>query len=163
MAVVSEIFQRILTPLYGSQEKAIGQIAESKDRRCYLLYEDETPMGVLVFGTVVTNNLKSSGWRTVSSKVPFVDNSGVNSGKGMGSDLVNKLKEEAEALRVNHKGIHVTVSETKTDSLLFFKKKNFSIVHEWKDRYIPGTKEYLLSCPRYIAATNAESANTPLQ
>lgn len=158
MEVVSEIFHRILTPLYGSQDKAIGQIRESIDRRCYLLYEEDAALGVLVFKTVLTNEFKDLGVEeSIEVKSLFVDNAGKNSGRGVGSDLVNKLKEESEKLGLNHKGIHVTVSENKTDSLAFFQKKNFAIVHEWNGRYKEGTKEYLLSCPRNITSVNEAS------
>lgn len=164
MSVVSEIFRRILTPLYGSQDKAIRQIEESKDRRCFLLFEEEAAVGVLVFKTVLSNEFKGLGVEdSIEVKSLFVDNSGVNSGRGVGSDLVSKLKEEAEKLGLNHKGIHVTVSETKNDSLMFFQKKNFKIVYEWKGRYVAGTKEYLLSCPRNIAANSVPPAPATLE
>lgn len=151
MEVLTEIFHRILTPLYGSQDKAIKQIKESLDRKCFLLYEDQIPVGVLVFKTVLSNEFAEFGIKnSIEIKSLFVDQSAQNSGRGLGSTLVDKVKEEVAKLDVGHEGIHVTVSETKQESLLFFKKKGFEIVHEWKDRYIEGVTEYLLSCPAQI-------------
>jgi WD40 repeat protein len=162
MEVIAEIFNRILTPLYGSQEKAIGQIRESRDRSCFLLYEDDCPKGVLVFKTVLSDEYADVGvTKSVEVKSLFVDNSVHNSGKGLGSALVDKLKEEVEKLDLNHSGIHVTVSETKEESLMFFRKKGFSIAHAWQDRYIKGVTEYLLSCPARIA--EAAKAASPVR
>ena len=156
MEIVSEIFHRILTPLYGSQEKAIRQIEESSDRHCYLLCNEEFPAGILMFKTVLTNEFAEYGiTNSVEIKSLFVDNAAQNSGRGLGSCLIDKLKEEVSRLALGENGIHVTVSETKEDSLAFFKKKNFSIVHAWKDRYLPGVTEYLLFCPTRIHATAA--------
>ena len=151
MPVITEIFHRILTPLYGPQDKAIGQIKASDDRKAYLLYEGETPVGVLVFKTVLTDEFEEFGVKnSVEVKSLFVDQSQKNSGRGLGSALVSKLKEEVENLHLGHESIHVTVSETKQESLLFFKKKGFEIVHTWDGRYFEGTKEHLLSCPARI-------------
>lgn len=151
MDVVTEIFHRILTPLYGSQEKAIQQIRESKDRKCFLLYEGEVPAGVLVFKTVLSNEFSEFGITdSIEIKSLFVDFSAQNSGRGLGSALVDKLQEEVHLLGLRHTGIHVTVSETKQESLAFFRKKGFDIAHKWKDRYLLGVSEYLLFCPSAI-------------
>ena len=63
--------------------------------------------------------------------------------------MVEKLKEEVEQLGVDYNSIHVTVSETKGESLAFFTKKGFQVVYTWVGRYLKGVKEHLLSCPRY--------------
>lgn len=151
MGVLADIFNRILTPLYGSQDKAIRQIQESEDRKCFLLYEDDTPVGVLVFKTVLSDEFADFGVRrSIEIKSLFVDQSIQNSGRGLGSALVSKVQEEADKLGLGHEGIHVTVSETKEESLMFFKKKGFEIMHAWKDRYVQGVTEFLLSCPTII-------------
>lgn len=168
LEVLAEIFHRILTPLYGPQDKAIDQIRESKDRKCFLLYENNAPVGVLVFKTVLSNEFEEfnvSG--SIEIKSLFVDQSNRNSGRGIGSALVDKVKAEALNLGLGHKSIHVTVSETKQESLMFFQKKGFQIAHEWRGRYIPGVTEYLLSCPSRIEDIEAsrlrriESARMP--
>ncbi len=157
MEAVSEIFHRILTPLYGDQNQAIMQIAKSTDRRCYLLYEGETPLGVLVFKTVLSDEFKKLGIeRSIEVKSLFVDNSHENSGRGIGSELITKLKAESEGLGLDYTGIHVTVSENKTDSLAFFQKKGFTIAHAWKNRYKEGVTEFLLKCPRTIATATEQ-------
>ncbi len=149
--VLSEIFHRILTPLYGPQEKALRQIQEGFDRKCFLLYEGKQAVGVLQFKTVLSDEFEEFGAsKSIEIKSLFVDHSVNNSGRGLGSTLVDKLKEEVDKLGLEHLGIHVTVSETKKESLMFFQKKGFEIVHKWQDRYLPGVAEYLLSCPNKI-------------
>lgn len=151
MHVLTEIFNRVLEPLYGSQAKAVQQIRESTDRKCFLLYEDDLPAGVIAFKTAVSDEFAEFGVKnSIEVKSLFVDQSSQNSGRGLGSALVDKLKREVELLGILYDSIHVTVSETKPESLLFFQKKGFSITHAWKDRYIKGVTEYLLCCPRMI-------------
>lgn len=159
MRVVEGIFRRILEPLYGSQEKALRQIRESTDRRCFLLYEGRHPVGVLVFKTQPSNEFEEYGVsESIEVKSLFVDQSQNNSGRGLGSELVNKLWIEVEALGAKNSGVHLTVSETKEDSLAFFQKKGFSIRHSWHGRYKKGVVEYLLSCPQRIASAGASVA-----
>lgn len=155
MQVIAEIFHRILTPLYGNQSKAIGQIRESTDRKAYLLYDNKRPVGVLVYKTIPSEEFSEYGVNnSVEIKSLFVDHAIENSGRGLGSSLVDKLKEEVANLPCAPDGVHVTVSETKEESMIFFKKKGFEVKHAWKDRYIRGTTEYLLFCPTKIAEFN---------
>lgn len=157
MGIIEDIFDRILTPLYGNQDKAIRQIRESTDRACYLLYEGEVPSGVLVFKTVLSNEFSEYGiTNSVEIKSLFVDHSLQNSGRGLGSNLVDKLKEEVRKLGLGENGIHVTVSETKQESLAFFRKKGFDISHAWKGRYLADVTEYLLYCPTRIEQAQKE-------
>lgn len=164
MKVVAEIFHRILTPLYGNQDKAIGQIALSTDRVCHLLLENNTPVGVLVYKTSPSDEFQEFGVeKSIEVKSLFVDDAGKNSGKGLGSTLVTKLIQEVSKITETHLGTHVTVSETKQESLVFFRKKGFQIVHQWKDRYIRGVTEYLLSCPEKIQAASQEMASLAIR
>lgn len=154
-AIVSEIFHRVLEPLYGPQAKALGQILQSTDRKCFLLFENRIPAGILVFKTELSDEFQTLGVsRSVEIKSLFVDASHKNSGRGLGSSLFSKLTEEVVAMDLHEEGIHVTVSEQKPESLSFFKKKGFTITHAWKDRYTKGTVEYLLFCPRKIYASS---------
>lgn len=145
MQDLQKIFNDILVPLYGSQEKALKQINLSEDRLCYLLYENQAPVGVIVFKTIISNEFSTYGiTKSIEIKSLFVVASGENSGRGIGSLLLDKVASEVERLKIKCDSIHVTVSETKGDSLNFFRKKGFHIVHTWSDRYIKGTKEHLL-------------------
>jgi ribosomal protein S18 acetylase RimI-like enzyme len=150
-ALISEIFHRVLEPLYGPQAKALGQILESTDRKCFLLFENRIPSGVLVFKTELSDEFERHGVKkSIEIKSLFVDNSGKNSGRGLGSKLVERLTEEVNAMDLGEEGIHVTVSEKKPESLSFFQKKGFKITHEWKGRYADDVVEYLLFCPKKI-------------
>lgn len=161
MDILSEIFNRILIPLYGNQDKAIAQIKESKDRKCYLLYEGNTPSGVLAYKTIPSDEFAEFGVKnSIEIKSLFVDHSLQNSGRGLGSTLIDKLKDKVAKMgsKLDFKpdGIHVTVSETKVESLSFFRKKGFDVAHAWKSRYMLGVTEYLLYCPLKIKEVNKE-------
>ncbi len=145
MAELQKIFERILVPLYGSQTDALSKIESAKDRSCYLLCEENLPVGVLVFKTILSNEFSEFGIKdSIEIKSLFVVDSENNSGRGLGSTLFQKAVEEASKLGLGHKAFHVTVSETKEESLAFFKRKGFQIVHKWVGRYIDKVTEYLL-------------------
>jgi len=55
MPVLREIFEQILTPLYGSQDEALRKIEVGTDRDCHLLYANETPVGVIAFKTLLSD------------------------------------------------------------------------------------------------------------
>lgn len=150
MTHVAMIFNEVLEPLYGSQAKAIKQIEDSTDRACFLLYENDSyskPVAVLVFKTNTSDEFEEIGVRnSIEIKSLFVYRPNENSGKGYATMLVDKLKRE-----LHHQmesgiidGIHVTVSEKVQESLVFFSKKDFAIVHTWDGRYLDGIKEHLL-------------------
>lgn len=146
MRILTDILHKILVPLYGSQKSALEKIRKGEDRICYLLCEDEVPVGVIVFKTVLSNEFISFGIRkSIEIKSLFVVSAENNSGRGLGSTLLNKVIVVANSLQIGHEGFHVTVSETKPESLNFFRRKGFYIVHQWIGRYIKGTAEYLLS------------------
>ena len=155
MKDLREIFQKVLTPLYGSQESALKKIEEGTDRKCYLLCEKIAPVGVIVFKTCLSNEFAEHKIeKSIEIKSLFVVDAEKNSGRGIGTKLLNKIIEEAEKLKLNHESFHVTVSETKTESLTFFKQKKFNIVHAWKDLYKKGVTEYLLSRPAQLSTAS---------
>ncbi len=144
---LARIFKEILEPLYGSQEKALSQIREGKDRTAFLLYEDKNPIGVIAFKTILSDEFKEFGiQKSIEIKSLFVVNAENNSGRGVGGTLLTKAIDEVRARHLNPEFFHVTVSETKNESLNYFKKKGFEVIHVWDGRYISGTKEYLLAC-----------------
>jgi len=148
MGDLVKIFDRILTPLYGSQADALNKIKLGKDRTCYLLYENSVPVGVIAFKTVLSDEFAIYGIkRSIEIKSLFVVDSESNSGRGIGSVLLNKAVEEADKLKLSHEALHVTVSETKNESLTFFKRKGFVEKFRWVGRYIKDVTEYLLAAP----------------
>lgn len=158
MDALREIFEAILTPLYGSQEKALGQIALAKDRVCYLLYENNRPVGVIAFKTVLSDEFEAYGvTKSVEIKSLFVVESSQNSGRGVGTALWNEVAEKVRALHLNENSLHVTVSETKRESLLFFLKKGFQIKHAWYGKYSDNTLEYLLARSSRVEAIAKEA------
>jgi WD40 repeat protein len=146
--ILRQIFERILAPLYGPQDKALDQIAQGKDRTCFLLYEKETPMGVIAFKLIPSDEFSSYKIQnSIEIKSLFVVNSESNSGRGLGSVLLHKLVDEVQKLSLKPDSFHVTVSASKGESLNFFMGKGFRIRHTWEGKYVPNMLEYLLSCP----------------
>lgn len=146
MRDLRRIFEEILVPLYGSQEDALSKIASAKDRICHLLYEIIQPVGVIAFKTILSNEFEEHGIRdSIEIKSLFVVDPEKNSGRGIGSTLLDKVIKETHRLGILYASLHVTVSEKKQDSLIFFKKKGFRIIHQWDGKYTESTKEYLLS------------------
>jgi L-amino acid N-acyltransferase YncA len=139
-----KIFRQVLEPLYGDQTKALRQIHQNQDREGYLYLMDHEPVGILVYKTKGSNEFANLGVEnSLEIKTLFVINSEKNSGKGIGSDLLKRVENKArEEL---FPSVHVTVSETKKDSLHFFSKKGFQIVQTWDGKYVENTKEHLLN------------------
>lgn len=148
MKDLTEIFKRVLEPLYGSQKEALEKIASGEDRKCFLLYEDTTPVGVIAFKTNPSNEFEQFGVvNSIEIKSLFVVASEKNSGRGIGGILLNKVCEEAKRLGLGHAGFHVTVSDTKSESLNFFRRKGFEVKHVWISRYQKNITEFLLTAP----------------
>lgn len=144
MPLVRLEFDKIIRPLYGCQLKALKQIELSTDRRCELLLdENDVPCGVLVYKTGFQNEYRQFGViNSVEIKTLFVINSFSNRGKGYGQILLDKVFNYAKS--IGAQGIHVTVGDKVPQSIRFFKKNNFKILHSWKGRYLPGVDEHLL-------------------
>jgi WD40 repeat protein len=148
MSIMKDIFDRILKPLYGSQDDPLKKISLAQDRVSYLLYEDGVPVGVLVFKNVLSDEFEKQGIRrSIEIKSLFVVDAEKNSGRGLADALLAKCLEEGAVLGLGHEGFHVTVSETKADSFLFFSKRKFSVRESWKGKYTQGKTEFLLYRP----------------
>jgi WD40 repeat protein len=144
---IKKIFKDVLEPLYGSQEGALKKIGEAKDRKCLILQAGKTPVGVLAFKTLLSDEFENCGIKkSIEIKSLFVVDAGQNSGRGLGSALFSKAIEEFKALNLEAESIHVTVSETKKESLQFFLKKGFVKKYFWVNKYARNTKEYVLAC-----------------
>lgn len=164
MPELKEIFQRIIEPLYGPQDDALKKIGQAKDRACYMLYEGRRPVGVIVFKTELSNEFISSNIQdSIEIKSLFVVDSTNNSGRGLGTTLLNKIIEEGEKLKIHHQAFHVTVSETKQESLTFFQRKGFRIAAEWLGKYKDKTTEYLLARPAVLPATEPSTTSKVME
>jgi WD40 repeat protein len=164
MPVLRDIFERILTPLYGSQEEALKKIDLGQDRLCYLLYENENPVGVIAFKTLLSNEFAQYDITdSVEIKSLFLIDPERNSGKGLGGMLLKKVADEVERLCLPYKSFHVTVSESKQDSLFFFRKKGFRIMHARDDTYKKGIAEFLLSRSSTPQSPQKQPVSTTLE
>lgn len=142
-ACVEKVFHSILDPLYGDQTKSLKKIADEKDRICELLYENGQPQGILVYKTDLVQEYALLGIQDAFEiKTLFVIEAAKNSGKGIGSTLLERIL--AAARNTSAKNVVVTVSESKPESLQFFLKKGFTVIHTSHGKYTPGVDEYLL-------------------
>jgi predicted GNAT family acetyltransferase len=97
MDYVAQVFKQQIVPLYGDQSRALEKIRESRDRRCQLLYEGQIPVGILVYKKTPNDefrryNIKNS----LEVKSLFVIDPEKNSGRGIGSRLVEKVIDVAK-------------------------------------------------------------------
>ena len=146
---VKELFEEVIAPIYGNQDTALQKIASAQDRTCVLLIDDSEDvkqiLGVLVYKTFPVQEFSSNGIPSaLEIKTLFVVNAEKNSGRGIGTQLINKVFSHAQS-NEQFQNIVVTVSEKKTDALRFFKYKGFEIIDSWTDAYQKGTTEHLLS------------------
>jgi len=143
-AVVSTVFQKVLEPLYGSQRGALDKIFQGQDRKTRVFHYKGNPCGILVYKRDPSDEFAAFGVReSLEIKTLFLIDPAQNGGKG----IAGKMLESAEsfARRNNIASLHVTVSENKPESLLFFTKKKFVEKANFSDRYIPGVTEKLLA------------------
>ena len=157
LAVVRTFFRTVLEPIYGSKEGALKQIeSDDSDHTCRLLYADDVPVGIIVFKKALSNEYSPYGvTKSCEINTLAVLDPKKFSGKGYGSMLLNKAIEAAKDLR--GKCMHVTVSSTATDSLDFFRKKHFHIIHTFNSLVKAGMKEHLLF-RKHVDETEAKSA-----
>lgn len=143
--ILREVFKKVLTPLYGDQTGAIEKILNTTDRICRLAYADETPCGVVVFKTKLSNEFVEEGiTESLEVKSLFLIDAANNSGKGYGQELIEYVLENAKAMEA--KSIHLTVSENVPESLRFFQKHSFECVKVMNGKYLEGKNEFLLKC-----------------
>jgi hypothetical protein len=136
-------FDKIIKPIYGDQSLAFKKIFKGDDRIAYILYDEKTPLGILVFKKQLSNDFKDLGITgAFELKTLFIIDPEKNSGNGIGTVLLNKCIEEAKQLKAQ--SIIVTASEKKLESINFFKKKGFKIKAEIMGKYQTGISEFIL-------------------
>jgi ribosomal protein S18 acetylase RimI-like enzyme len=143
-AFVEQYFRSVIEPLYGDQSKALEKIGAGKDRTCELLFDEQhDPEGMLVYKNAPTEEFACLGAQNaLEIKTLFVINAGKNSGRGVGSQLLEKVVSVAKELHCSN--LVVTVSEEKQESLAFFFKKGFFVTHTMQDKFKKGMEEYVL-------------------
>lgn len=124
------LFRQQLEPLYGDQSEALAKIVAGEDRSTYLLGDIDLPLGVLVIKDAVTteeypNNFTVSG---LEIKTLTLFNPEENSGRGLGRILIDAALGHTREKAPNNPTF-VTVSSDKPESLAFFGKHNFEIMH----------------------------------
>ena len=141
---VARTFTSVLEPLYGNQSASLKKIADGTDRVCELFCEEGSPLGILVYKTSLVQECAIFGVRDACEiKTLFVVDAAKNSGKGTASRLLERVMTAAQRLAARH--VIVTVSESRPESLHFFLKKGFQVIHTFHGKYFPGVDEYLLA------------------
>lgn len=145
---VAQFFEEVIAPLYGDQTAALNKIAQAKDRICEVLVEkadsQEQVVGIVVYKNFPVEEFTSYGIASaLEIKTLFVVNPEKNSGRGIGSQLINQVFHQAKS-NEKFRNVVVTVSEEKPEALGFFQAKGFEIVDSWTGAYKEGITEHLL-------------------
>ena len=133
---LKDVLDRMISPIYGPQEKALYTILQSVDRRGEVLLStaepttpqaaqpSPVPLGLVVYKLKPTDEFARFGvTNSVEIKTLCLADPSKSSGKGYGSALVNQVIQYAK--KNGASGTHVTVSNSKSDSRSFFLKKGF--------------------------------------
>lgn len=141
---VKEYFHKVIEPLYGDQSQALLKIGAGKDRTCELLYDSsQSPVGMLVYKNSPVEEFACLGaGNALEIKTLFVMDATQNSGRGLGSQLLDRVVSVAQVLRCSC--LVVTVSEEKKESLSFFLRKGFFVTHTMHGKFKKGLDEYVL-------------------
>jgi len=120
--MVCNEFNSVIAPIYGDQREALNKIAAATDRVCEVLIDDlsKTLAGILVYKSSPTDEFGAYGaHQALELKTLFVVDAEKQSGKGIGSLLINRIK--VVAFKENKfENIVVTVSDEKPESQTFF-------------------------------------------
>ncbi len=139
---VERVFREVLAPLYGDQSKMVSLIKSCEDRQCELLLADGAAVGLIVYKKLLQNEFAEFGvMNSLELKTLLLIDSKENSGKGYGTELINRVKKVAGEKCAS--GVHVTVSEEVKTSQRFFRHKGFSVLQAWEGRYKSDVKEFL--------------------
>jgi len=162
---VEKIFRGIVASRYGNQEAALSKIADGDDRRCELLIEKDTEqiLALLVYKNRPNSHYKDYSIRNSLEVKTFLVNEPLE--KLPSGDIYRqKLYRRATEIALNFgaSAIHLTVSDNVPEMERFLRTVGFRTKREWRDKYIPRTKE-LLMCKYFDddhAQAHAQSSST---
>lgn len=139
---VVNYISKIIVPLYRDPNYPTRMV-NGADRITELLLVNNNPTGIISYKKQLTNEFETYGIiDSFEIKTLLVIDPEINSGKGYGSILLNRIIDVAKKCKAN--SIHATLSESVPDSIQFFLKKGFIVKHEWTGTYRSGVKEYLV-------------------
>jgi len=143
-SLVAQEFHSVIAPIYGDQKIALDKIAAGTDRVCEVLLNNISNeiAGILVYKLDPTDEFSSYNiYGGLEIKTLFVVNAATQSGRGIGSQLINRVIQVAQDVKFN--SIVVTVSSEKLESQEFFLKKKFTHITSFVDKYKRGSVECL--------------------
>ncbi len=143
-SILVETMNKHISPIYGDQKSSIEKILTATDRKCLLMYDEQTPVGLLVFKTIPSQEYENYDiTNSLEIKTFVLINPEQQSRKGYGKMMFEKLLQLAsQDYSVN--SIHVCVWEQRIDSLNFFKKNNFEQVTKLRSEFRENDDEILL-------------------
>ncbi|MFZ0565550.1 MAG: GNAT family N-acetyltransferase [Chlamydiales bacterium] len=125
--VIIKTFFNSISPIYGDQSKSLAKIISREDRRCKVLFDDQAPVGILVYKDKTQDEFAKYGVaNSLEIKTLVVIDSEKNSGKGYGTELIKKAISAAQFRGAT--GMHVTTSQKAESATNFFTKKNFKVM-----------------------------------
>jgi len=140
---VKRTFEDTVEKWYGDQTTAIEKIKKSEDRQCLVLVENGSPVAILVYKVNPTSEFSRYDIEnSLEVKTFMLINPDSKDSERHFVKLYSKVVDIAKQTHAS--GIHVTVSEKVTWTMSFLKKMGLKIRRCWKDRYVPGVREYVL-------------------
>lgn len=132
-----------IEPLYGDQSLALEKVINMNDRKCFILFTDNKPLGLLIFKENLSSEFSQYGvYDSLEIKTLVLNSPNENSGRGYGTVLLNKAIEYSCSKSL--KSIHVTICEERHDSCRFFEKKGFTRIIQLPRIYHGGRKNEIL-------------------
>ncbi len=134
-ALLTEVANELLVPLYGDQSRMIKSWYDSNsDKNAFVAVgNDDMPKGFLCL-----KNNPNKNYIKISTLMVFP----LSRNMGIGSLLIRKAYEYANALGAEE--LSVTVSQERHDSLSFFLKNGFVIVKCLHGKYKKDVTEFVL-------------------
>ena len=120
---VKNAFKKMIEPIYGNQNNAIGKIKEGTDRTCEVMLNYENPMGIIVYKNSLQHEYELEN--ALELKTLFLFNPDKNSGHGFGSRLFQRIDEIAQEMGA--KIIYCTASSRVKKSISCAMKNGYKI------------------------------------
>ncbi|MCB9092549.1 MAG: hypothetical protein H6620_08330 [Halobacteriovoraceae bacterium] len=139
---VERVIRQTLEPLYGNQDSSIEKIKACDDRKTELLLYNDKPVAFIIYKKEKQNEFSEYGIEdSFELKTFLVIDQEKNTEKEYDTLLLNRVFEIArEKFALN---IHLTAPEQYDAE--FFISRGFSVIRTWKDKYVQGVTEHLLS------------------
>lgn len=137
---ITSLFETVVSPLYGNQEKYLEKIFDAQDRECIVLVnQDSQIIGLVVYKKAISNEYGLNGLEIKTLVVyPTTERK-----KGYGNMLLNSVIEYGRI--IGAPWVWTSVSESASEAQVFFTNKGFKAVHTKVNSHL-NENEYVMAC-----------------